>query len=213
MKTKIAFFDFDKTVIDQDSIFLLYKKTLEEHKEYRPTLYTGMIKECFRFPKKKGWKKRLKSQFLQMLNLYTEEDMKNFVYQTLLQDHIFTQAIEKIYDLKEDGYHLILVTASVENYIKYVVDILSFDAYIGTKVDENYNILGHHNKRQGKVKNIRNYLLENNMEIDYEKSQAYSDSLADDGPMLELVKNKFLINNKYAPKGYQTLQWTIKNKI
>lgn len=210
MKVKLALFDFDKTIIDQDSIFLWYKKTIEDHRDYRGQLYGGLLKKVFSFPGKKTYKRDIKSQFLQLLNLYSQEEIRNFVYKDLLEDHIFTQAREEILDLKERGYHLVLVSASIENYLKYVVDILPFDHYIGTKADQNHWIVGPNNRGQVKVDNIEAYLEERGWTLDYENSVAYSDSLSADGPMLEMVKNRYLINNKRVPEGYTNLIWTVK---
>lgn len=212
MKEKVALFDFDKTIINQDSFFLLYKKTIQEHKDYRPRLYGGLIRKVFSLKKKKYWKLDIKTEFLQMLHLYTEEEIKNFVHFTLLQENIYPQAKKEIYRLKDEGFKLLLVSASVENYLKYVMDVLPFDHYIGTKADENYNIISPNNKREVKVDNIKNYFQEKGWEIDYENSVAYSDSLSADGPMLEMVKNRYLINNKIVPEGYTGLNWTIEKK-
>lgn len=115
--------------------------------------------------------------------------------------------MDEIYALKAAGYYLLLVSASVEDYLKYVKGVLPFDHIIGTKTDEDFEMVGDNNKHAKKVDNILAHLTEKGMEIDYENSVAYSDSLAADRPMMELVKTRYLINNKTDAEGYLHLNW------
>ncbi|MCD1147810.1 HAD-IB family hydrolase [Peptoniphilus sp. KCTC 25270] len=207
MKTKVALFDFDKTIIAQDSIFLLYRKTVKEHKDFRDQLYKKMFRLISRVPGNPNWKKDIKTEFLQMLHYYSDEDLYQFVAKDLMEEMIFQDAKEEILHLKEEGYYLILVSASVEKYLKYVGDFLPFDHIIGTETNENYEVVGKNNKQKAKVERIEAFLKEKNLAIDYENSRGYSDSLSADGPMLEIVKNRYLINAKRAPKGYKILEW------
>lgn len=80
---------------------------------------------------------------------------------------------------------------------------LSFDYIIGTDLDENFKILKENNKKNIKVKNIKEIFEKENIEIDYENSRGYSDSYKDDKYMLSLVEKKFLINSKVNKKRLQ----------
>lgn len=101
-----------------------------------------------------------------------------------------------------------LVSASFEKYMKYAAKELKVDYLIGTDLDENFNIIGGNNKGKNKVKKIKKHLEEKDFQIDYENSLGFSDSYKDDRYMLELVKNRFLINSKVKKEGYKNLEWS-----
>lgn len=208
MKQKIALFDFDRTVISKDSIFILYDVTARKIPGFRVKLYKELVTgSLLRSPK--AVKKNVKNSFLSMLSYYTEDEIKAFVYDDVMA-YAFKEAVDEIYALKAAGYYLLLVSASVEDYLKYVKGVLPFDHIIGTKTDEDFEMVGDNNKHAKKVDNILAHLTEKNMEIDYENSVAYSDSLAADRPMMELVKTRYLINNKTDAEGYLHLNWKEK---
>ncbi|MDY3118279.1 MAG: HAD family hydrolase [Peptoniphilus sp.] len=205
MKQKIALFDFDRTVISKDSILILYDVTAKRKPGFRPKLYGKLLAgSLFRSPK--AVIKQVKNTFLSMLRFYTEDELKAFVYDDVMA-YAFQEAVDEIFRLKEEGYYLLLVSASVTDYLKYVKDVLPFDHIIGTKTDARFHVVGDNNKKEKKVDNILAHLTEKNMEIDYEKSVAYSDSLAADRPMMELVKTRYLINNSTKAEGFLHLQW------
>lgn len=208
MKQKIALFDFDRTVISKDSIFILYDVTARKIPGFRAKLYKELVAgSLLRSPK--TVKKNVKNSFLSMLSYYTEDEIKAFVYDDVMA-YAFKEAVDEIYALKAAGYYLLLVSASVEDYLKYVADVLPFDHIIGTKTDGDFEMVGDNNKHAKKVDNILAHLTEKGMEIDYENSVAYSDSLAADRPMMELVKTRYLINNKTDAEGYLHLNWKEK---
>lgn len=208
MKQKIALFDFDRTVISKDSIFILYDVTARKIPGFRAKLYKELVAgSLLRSPK--TVKKNVKNSFLSMLSYYTEDEIKAFVYDDVMA-YAFKEAVDEIYALKAAGYYLLLVSASVEDYLKYVADVLPFDHIIGTKTGEDFEMVGDNNKHAKKVDNILAHLTEKGMEIDYENSVAYSDSLAADRPMMELVKTRYLINNKTDAEGYLHLNWKEK---
>lgn len=208
MKQKIALFDFDRTVISKDSIFILYDVTARKIPGFRKNLYKSLVAgSLLRSPK--AVKKNVKNSFLSMLSYYTEDEIKAFVYDDVMA-YAFKEAVDEIYALKAAGYYLLLVSASVEDYLKYVKGVLPFDHIIGTKTDEDFEMVGDNNKHAKKVDNILAHLTEKGMEIDYENSVAYSDSLAADRPMMELVKTRYLINNKTDAEGYLHLNWKEK---
>lgn len=205
MKQKIALFDFDRTVISTDSILILYDVTARKIPGFRSKLYKSLaLGSIFKSPK--GVKKNVKDSFLSMLRYYTEDEIKAFVYDDVMA-RTFKEAIDEIYALKAAGYYLLLVSASVEDYLKYVRDVLPFDHIIGTKTDDEYRMTGDNNKHEKKVDNILAHLTEKGMEIDYENSVAYSDSLSADRPMMELVKTRYLINSNTKAEGYLHLDW------
>lgn len=148
MKQKIALFDFDRTVISKDSILILYDVTARKIPGFRKNLYKSLIAgSLFRSPK--AVKKNVKDSFLSMLRYYTKDEIKAFVYDDVMA-YAFKEAVDEIYALKAAGYYLLLVSASVEDYLQYVGDVLPFDHIIGTATDENFEMVGDNNKHAKK---------------------------------------------------------------
>lgn len=205
MKQKIALFDFDKTVIYKDSILILYDKTCRKVPGFRLNLLKDLGKDILKLHPQKI-KISVKEEFLQMLRFYTEEELRRFAEEDLMR-YAFPQAIQTIQRLKDDGYFLMLVSASVEDYLKYIPNVLPFDHVIGTKTDDCYRMIGENNKHEQKVNNILAFLSERGMAIDYEKSVSFSDSLSADRPMMELTRTRYLINNSIRAEGYKHLNW------
>ena len=137
-----------------------------------------------------------------------EEDLEEF-YSSVLVKHIYKDALKEMKGKKEQGCHILLVSASPFAYVKFFKKISYVDGVIGTTLKKKNNrftnkIEGANCKGEEKVYRIKKYLMKHNLEIDYNNSFAYSDSLSD-LPMFSLVKNKYLINRKKA--GLEEIKW------
>ena len=89
-------------------------------------------------------------------------------------------------------------SASIEGYLRFCD--LPVDGILGTKtkiVDGKYTsrMIGKNCKNAEKVVRLNSILKQLGLEIDYDNSYAYSDSLHDI-PMLKMVKNRIRINKK-----------------
>lgn len=115
----------------------------------------------------------------------SEKQLSDF-YQNEVAIHYYPNVVEELKKRKEEGYFVIVCTASIEAYMKY--HDLPIDAMLGTQV-ENGRIINKNCKNEEKVPRILSCLKDHDIEIDYETSYAYSDS-SSDMPMLSLVKNK-----------------------
>ena len=99
---------------------------------------------------------------------------------------------------KAEGYTIYICSASVEAYLRFCK--LPVDEILGTKTvikDGKYTsqMIGKNCKNEEKVKRIQEVIKNHNLEIDYDLSYAYSDSLHDI-PMLKMVKNRIKIDTK-----------------
>lgn len=196
MKKKFALFDFDNTLSQGDSIYhlLIYyikKNPLSAFRLMRAgILYVGYkLKLCSFIP--------VKETLLYPLDRMSDQELEEF-YIKAVEPHYYLNVVEELKRKKEEGYIIVLCTASAECYMKYCR--LPIDVLIGTKTKR----VNHHNtsiitskncKREEKVIRINEYLKENDYEIDYDNSWGYSDSITD-MPMLEMVKNRVRIELK-----------------
>ena len=202
---KYAIFDFDKTITDRDSIKILwqtYGKNMGS-KYYLQGISIGASFIGYKFT---GNFNPTKNKMAKIFDYMTEEDIEEFVNE-VLPKYYYKDALEEIKYLKEEGYTLLLVSASYENYMKKVGENLGFDHVIGTRLGRLNELIGDNNRREEKVARIESYLEKIEETIDYENSRSYSDSYRDDKYMMELTAEKYLINSQVREVGYKNLTW------
>ncbi|MET3617040.1 HAD superfamily phosphoserine phosphatase-like hydrolase [Peptoniphilus olsenii] len=205
MKKQVILYDFDKTLIDSESIILLWKYALQKRRISYLQIPIKALSGSFDYLTKRDFK-YVKNSMVSVLKYLSENDLRDFVLNYLYPNHFYVDGKNEF--AKHDKNAIkILCSASATNYLKYVGEIYDFDHIIGTNLDHEFRVESENNKRKVKVNNIKEYLILNKYEIDYENSRAYSDSFKDDRYMLELVKNRFLINSDIIKKGYENLTW------
>lgn len=196
MKQKFAFFDFDDTLIHGDSGKALLKYYLKRH----PLALIRLLKIVVLFPLYLMGVVRfqtVKSSWLFPMDYLNEKDLKDF-YQTCLVPKYYLNVVTELKDKKKQGYMVYICSASIEGYLRFCD--LPVDGILGTKteiIDGRYTskMLGKNCKNEEKVVRLNNVIKQQNLEIDYENSYAYSDS-THDIPMLKMVKNRIKINKK-----------------
>ena len=208
MKRKLALYDFDKTLVNCESIVELYKYGIKNKKINILNTFGGLTSAYIKSKVKSDFD-IMKNQMVSIVKYFSEDELKSFVTDYLYPKFFFVEFQEDFYSHDKDTIK-ILCSASATSYLKYVREIYPFDYIIGTDLGDDYKLTRGNNKKEVKVKNIKNILDKENIEIDYENSCGYSDSFKDDKYMLELVKNKFLINSKVNKKGYTNLSWHIR---
>lgn len=196
MKSSFAIFDVDYTIINGDSMFLMLffaisKKPLFIF--YTPIILVKMVLYFLKIIDVKN----VKEAIYVPLKYLSEKELEEF-FDTILLRKINPEVMKRLNFHKEQGCRILLVSASPEVYLQYFKKNSSIDVIIGTKlkiVDGKYinKIYGENCKGIEKVNRIKHYLNENNLEIDFDNSFGYSDSLSDK-PMLSLVKNRYKVN-------------------
>lgn len=203
MKKSFAIFDVDYTIINCDSMIYMFLFGIKKKPWiiiYIPIIimrlmlfYIGIIDT-----------KRVKESLYMPIKYLSSKELKAF-YDSILVKKFYKESISRLKHYKEQGFHIILVSASPEAYLKYFKDTGYVDEILGTKlIDINgkttNKIDGENCKGKHKVARIKNYLKENKLEIDFNNSYAYSDS-EDDIPMLSLVKNRYKVNKNDGSVG------------
>ena len=196
MKQKFALFDFDYTLIHVDSgkallIYYLKKHPLSVFKLLKvvvlyPLYLLGIV----------GFKK-VKSSWLFPMDNLNDDELKDF-YQSSLVPKYYLNVVDELKNKKEQGYMVYICSASIEGYLRFCD--LPVDGILGTKtkfVNGKYTskMIGENCKKFEKVVRLNEVLEQLDLEIDYDNSYAYSDSLHDI-PMLKMVKNRIRINKK-----------------
>ena len=196
MKQKFAFFDYDDTLIHGDSGRALLKYYLKKH----PLAVFRLLKVAVAFPLSIiGLVKfqTAKSAWLFPMDNLSDEELNDF-YQTCLIPKYYPNVVAELKDKKNDGYLVYICSASIEGYLRFCD--LPVDGILGTKTEVNggkytSRMIGNNCKNEEKVTRLTAVIAKLGVEIDYENSYAYSDSMHDI-PMLKMVKNRIRINKK-----------------
>ncbi len=205
MKRKLALYDFDKTVVDCESIVELYKYGFKNKKINFFRTMAGLVSAYIRSKLASNFD-IMKNQMVSIIKYFSEDELRDFVTDYLFPKFFFVEFEDEFYSHDEDTIK-ILCSASATPYLKYVKDLYPFDYILGTDLGDDYKLTRGNNKKDVKVKNIKDLLAQEGIEIDYENSCGYSDSYNDDKYMLRMAKNRFLINSKVNKKGYENLSW------
>ena len=185
MLVKVALFDFDNTLASGDTIHRLMIQDIKKH----PLHLFYFIKTAISFIKYKCHLcefELVKNTLLFPLKYMNEHDLKLF-YTNHVIPYYYQNVVDELIRLKNDGYHIIICTASSEIYMKYCD--LPIDVMIGTRLDESHKIIGKNCRKKEKIPRIQEYLESKDLSIDYDQSIGFTDS-NDDIYMLSLVKNR-----------------------
>lgn len=207
MKKKIAIFDIDETIIKKDSMFLFVLYGLKKKPWTLFNVFTIVVVTAL-YKLKLMKVEKVKGSFFYAIRFFEQSELEKF-YNDVLVPNIYQEALQELQNKKEQDYHVLLVSASPHAYVKYFNNLPYVDAVIGTElVQQNgryINVIeGYNCKGEEKVVRIRQYLADKDIQIDYEQSSAYSDSLTD-MPMFQLVKTRYLINKR--SDGLEELNW------
>lgn len=195
---KAAIFDVDNTITTRDTFFIFFryiiaKKPIRIFQIFH--IFYGLIKTRIfgadRILVKKNVIKLLKND--------TEESIREtcqvFVRQEL-KKFISEKAKIAIQNHKNDGYKIILISASPEIYINLIGEYLAVDYSLGTRCEFKNNeitIIGKHCYGAEKCQRLSEFLAEEKLELDYKNSYFYSDHHSD-LPLLLEVGNPVAVN-------------------
>lgn len=200
MNRKFALFDFDNTLCRGDSIlpFLLYcirkgaapkRQLLKAGAAYvRQLLKPGQV----------SYAKGQALSFIQGKSQAEMDELCRGFFREALCPRFFRQGVAEVTRLHEEGYVVLVVSASAELYMRLLPEFMPVDAVLATRcgldaagrytgqVDENC-------KGVQKPLRIAEYLAAHHLELDYDASRAYGDSPSDI-PMLQLAACPTLVN-------------------
>lgn len=209
---KLAIFDIDYTITRKETLMEFFKyiisKDIKNIKFLPRALYSGLM-----YAVKVYDEKRVKECFLKFIENIDEAELANLTksfYDERISKILYKDAVDMIKKLKNEGYMVVLISASPEFYVKEFYAINEVDLIIGTKFtfDSGKFIRkmdGNNCKGEEKVKRLNEVLKEKNIKVDFENSYMFSDSLSDK-PLLDLVGKPYLINYKKKHE-IEILRW------
>lgn len=183
----INLYDFDKTIYNGDSTIDFYLFILKKHKniiKFLPNQIKGLIK----YKQKKISKETFKEYFFEFLTSIEnpELEVKEFWIKN-------KRKIKKWY-LNCSHKNDIIISASPEFLVKEIGKILKVKCVIASEINiKNGKFKGKNCYGKEKVRRFKEKYPASNV------INAYSDSLSD-MPMLNLAKNKYLVNQNKIKK-------------
>lgn len=213
MKEKLAIFDVDYTITKRETLaefyFFMLKKNPRYIKYLPKSIFSSLLYVFKIYDASKA-----KRTFIRFIDGIEEIEMKKIVkefYEKRLSKILYKDAIDTIKKMKVKGYKIYLISASAEFYLSEFYNIKEVDMVIGTRFIKEKGlhrneILGENCKGEEKVKRLKEVLLKENMDVDFESSYMYSDSLSD-LPLFNLVGHPYLINYKKTHNKIEILKW------
>lgn len=212
---KFAIFDVDLTLTRRDTFIEFYKFLCKQDKRFcfyaHKVIYSGIMYAIKIYDEKKS-----KEQYLSFLKGLSADVVdvfsEKFYKECILDKLMYVDGLKELKKRKEEGYVVILISASPEFYLNNFNSLDYVDYVIGTKYElqNGYytgRMIGSNNKGYEKVVRLYEFMSDNNMKnVNFKESFMYSDSL-NDLPLLELVGNKFLINSRKKIFNIKNLFW------
>jgi len=208
---KLALFDVDYTLTKKETMIAFFAFMVKKNPDnllYLPrALVSGALFKLGIFKEKQS--KEFFLRFLKGKSLEEIEALTDEFFEKVLKNILYLDGVQKIQELKENGYYVILSSASPEFYINRLGEKLGVYKSMGTRFETlngifTATILGNNNKGEEKVLRLYEYLK--GMDIDYENSYMFSDSMSDE-PLMKIVGKPYLINYKRKSPRYPVLNW------
>ena len=196
----LALFDFDGTMAPGDSIvaYLRIARRLGalSKKEYARIgrcalkwLRGGMSDQAF---------KQRALLFRMTLPYPRREALDQCFAQDVLLPMVYPAARACLEKRRAEGCLTLLVSASTENYMRYVAWGLGFDGLLCTPISSSGEV-GTNCKGEEKCRRVKAYLAEQGVEADFAASYAYGNGRSD-APMLAMCGRPVLVNARFSLK-------------
>jgi len=207
----IAVFDFDGTLIKEDSIVLFFRRYYK-YSLGNTGIFLALVCETIKFFMKINSQKQFKEKFINLVissikNKSLEEiipDFSKFLLWKILKD-----ALLEINRLKEKGFETVLLSASLDFYLTQIKETLGFSKLICTQtslIAGKIIITGENCYGKNKIARLLAQYPKDS--TDWQNSYCFTDNPSDSG-LLSLFGNSFAVNNKLAEKnpGVKHLVW------
>lgn len=214
-----AFFDLDKTVIDRASIAAFGGPFRRGGLINRRVLVRAVISQLIYLQFGADEKKlaRVRQTMLSLTKGWDSKQVRQIVRDTLLETIepiIYAEALELIEEHRHLGHRIYLVSASPEEIVFPLVEMLGVDGAICSRgeVDEDGRYTGQMGfYAYGPTKAEAILELAKQTDIDLAASSAYSDS-ATDIPMLQTVGHAVAVNpDRALAKAAKEYGWEIRH--
>ena len=178
-KRALALFDFDGTLIRGDSIIRYVKKARKggwmRGSELLRTLFFALLGVSHIVTDEKA-----KTVALSFWRRMDENARARFdkEFAAELIGTVYRSGLEEMEKCRAEGMTLLIVSASTENYMRFVARLLRADALLCTRVDHDGQVADNCKGRE-KIRRVNEWLAENRVECDPARTRAYGDTGSD----------------------------------
>lgn len=214
---KIAFIDFDGTARRGDSVVDFIKYLHKKKKiTLRDLLYSAWQGILYKLNiRSEKYAKEHSLRFITRLRSDAIDELGRSFVRDIVKNGIFNEMHDLIDELHDDGYIVVIVSASPNIYMQFVGDIMLVDDIICTrfiKKADKYTgrIYGQNCKGEQKIFMIKSFIQEKHPDCELSECAAYGDSKSD-LPMMSIVGKKCFVNNyKLYNKFVDTKEYNLK---
>lgn len=198
--TKFALFDFDDTLARGDSVvpYLLYciRRGVAPWTQFFRAV-RGYVHQRLH-PGEIAAAKTIALSFLRGQTRQRMDDLARDFFRDVLTKRFYQEGVAELQRLRQEGYTVVVISASVEAYMRVLPEFLPVDAVIATRcavdLDDRYTgDVDENCKGAQKAFRLAAWMAENHLELDYDASCAYGDSPSD-VHMLSLTAAPRLVN-------------------
>ncbi len=177
----VAAFDFDGTISTRDSLLPFLFFTKGAIRTLLGLLWLSPYLIFRGFPDRHGAKERIFTHFFKGVALEEFQKLADLYAETKLTKLIRPKALERIKWHKKQGHRLLIISASVEHYLKPWAKVQGFEAVLATKLatDDHHltgKISGRNCRCEEKVKRLDSHL---NLPKESYELYAYGDTRGD----------------------------------
>ncbi|MGN0746828.1 MAG: HAD family hydrolase [Aristaeellaceae bacterium] len=200
--TALALFDFDDTLARGDSILPYLMYCIRRGVAPKTQLLRAAC-GYLRFLIQPSSASCAKERTLSFIRGKTVEEMDALARDFFRDEYIrrfFQEGMQELWRLRDEGYRILVVSASADVYMRVLSEFLPVDAVLATtcEVDQEGRYtgrVGDNCKGEEKPRRIAAWLTSQGLTLDRAASCAYGDS-ASDAPMLRLTAAPTLIDPK-----------------
>ncbi len=190
---KIAIFDFDGTLIPGNSVvqYLLYayQKDVISLFQVMRGAFWGLMNKCGLADEAKAKNKCLR--FVPLMDTEKREELDSGFSRDILEKRIRPQGRERIRQLKKEGFGIWIVSASTENYMRYIARTLEADELVCTRFDPD-GLIRENCKGSEKLVMMGRRMREKGLQVNLKECTAFGDSKSD-LPLLRATGRGILI--------------------
>lgn len=193
---KLAFFDFDETLIKENSLANLFKEVTGRKFLFPYVLSLVLQPNTYRKGIKWSIKRRL---YKCCLSGVTEKELFSVGRTVSEKLNPITNVTEKLHELYANDYKIWIITATPTLFVKGIINAWQWpvDRVIGTELYQQNEVytgeLGEECMREEKVKRIKKIIDEEELNISIEISYG---NLPVDIPMMSLALKSYAVKNE-----------------
>ncbi|MBR5109789.1 MAG: HAD-IB family hydrolase [Clostridia bacterium] len=194
----LALFDFDGTLIPGDSV-AYYLRFARKQRAVNAGEFLRALWAAAKYGMKRMSDADSKSAALAFRKRHDSkalEELDRTFVQHVLLPKVYADGKKRMEELRREGKILALVSASTENYMRFVAEALGFDVLLATPIEPDGTVK-RNCKGEAKARRVEAWLAENGLTADFASSWAFGDSKSD-LPMLRLCGHPVQVNPRKA---------------